>query len=393
MFPNLPIITLLAGCLLAIPASAQTLSAQNGTDTFWAGKALVETLDAPGDVFLAGQSAVARGAIPGDLHIVGMDVSVSATTGEDLYALGATVALGGTVGKDVSATGMTVRTEPGADAGGNVRLVGGTVTVEGAVGGALSVSGQTVILNAPVSGDARIFAETLQFGPQARIDGLLSYTSETEVAVPPEVAPAERVRFERATGFDGWEHFDNMREMPEMPGLPGLASVLFGLVVSVLFFAALGALALGFMPRQVERLRAGAAQDPARALVVGVIGLSILFGLVPITALTIVGLLFVPIVVLAIVVAWTLGYALGAYCLAMRLWAGFGGDAAPGTMPRVMVFVAVIAAVALLNFIPFVGWVANYTLVLLGVGAMTQALYALLFAAARPKSDLPASDS
>jgi hypothetical protein len=28
-----------------------------------------------------------------------------------------------------------------------------------------------------------------------------------------------------------------------------------------------------------------------------------------------------------------------------------------------------------LNFIPFVGWVANYTLVLLGIGAMTRAVF------------------
>jgi hypothetical protein len=28
-----------------------------------------------------------------------------------------------------------------------------------------------------------------------------------------------------------------------------------------------------------------------------------------------------------------------------------------------------------LNFIPFVGWVANYTLVLLGIGAMIRALF------------------
>jgi hypothetical protein len=31
------------------------------------------------------------------------------------------------------------------------------------------------------------------------------------------------------------------------------------------------------------------------------------------------------------------------------------------------------------GFIPFVGWVANYTLVLLGIGAMTRALFSLYF--------------
>ena len=39
---------------------------------------------------------------------------------------------------------------------------------------------------------------------------------------------------------------------------------------------------------------------------------------------------------------------------------------------------AVICAITLLNFIPFVGWVANYTLVLLGIGAMTRGLFLYL---------------
>ena len=94
-----------------------------------------------------------------------------------------------------------------------------------------------------------------------------------------------------------------------------------------------------------------------------------------IVALTIAGLPFVPVVLLAIVVLWTLGYALGAYSVAMRLWSGLGGHSEPGNIIRLSVFAAAIIFVALLNFIPFVGWMANYTLVLLGIGAMTRAVF------------------
>jgi hypothetical protein len=78
---------------------------------------------------------------------------------------------------------------------------------------------------------------------------------------------------------------------------------------------------------------------------------------------------------LFIVIAWTLGYALGAYAVAMRVWEGFGGADDPSSGARLLVFGAAISAIALLNFIPFVGWIANYTLVLLGVGAMTKAVF------------------
>jgi hypothetical protein len=52
-----------------------------------------------------------------------------------------------------------------------------------------------------------------------------------------------------------------------------------------------------------------------------------------------------------------------------------GGAAEPSNVARLLVLAAAIILVALLNFIPFVGWVANYTLVLLGIGAMTRAVF------------------
>jgi hypothetical protein len=122
-------------------------------------------------------------------------------------------------------------------------------------------------------------------------------------------------------------------------------------------------------------MRRSIADAPGQILLLGVIGLSMLFGMVPITAMTIVGIPFVPVVVLAIVVAWTLGYALGAYSVAMRIWAALGGSEAPSNIARLLVLAGAIIFVALLNFIPFVGWVANFTLVLLGIGAMTRAIF------------------
>ena len=40
-----------------------------------------------------------------------------------------------------------------------------------------------------------------------------------------------------------------------------------------------------------------------------------------------------------------------------------------------VVLAVAVTLITLLNFIPFLGWVANYTLVLLGIGAMTSAIF------------------
>ncbi|MDW3223857.1 MAG: hypothetical protein R8G34_13385 [Paracoccaceae bacterium] len=354
-------------------AFADAASVTHGGDTFIAGSQVNEAISADGDAFLAARTIAARGTAGGDLHVSGFDLSISADTDKDLYAAGATVVIRGAIAQDLTAAGFSLRTEKTSLTQGNARLFGNSVIIEGPIKGALMVTARDVIVNAVIEGDARVLARSLSFGPDARINGTLTYATKDQIAVPERVAPAERVKIETASAARFSNNWDAVAK--DMPVLPSFASILFGFVISLLFFLMLGALMLGFMPKRLARLRRSIAQAPGQTILLGVIGLSILFGLVPITALTIVGLPFVPIILLGIIVVWTFGYALGAYGVAMRVWSGFGGVERPNSATRLMVFAAAILLVALLNFIPFVGWVTNYTLVLLGVGAMSRALF------------------
>jgi hypothetical protein len=358
---------------LGTHALSETVMMQNGGDTFIAGESVSETLDRSGDVFISARTANARGIARGDLHVTGFDVAIDTETVEDLYGVGASVRIGAKVGEDLTVAGFSVRSDPDAEVGGNARMFGRSVTIESPVTGSLTAMGQDVVLNAVIGGDAHILAKSISFGPNAVVAGTLTYRAEAEITVPDRVAPAERVVFEKFTYSDAWEEWEEIGK--EMQILPTFASMLFGFLISLLFFLVLGALMLGFMPKRLETLRLGIANAPGRSMLLGVIGLSVLFGIVPITGLTIVGLPFVPIAVLVIIVAWIFGYALGAYSVAMRVWTAFGGTDDPTSLVRLLVFAFAICLIALLNFIPFVGWVANYTLVLLGTGAMTRAFF------------------
>ena len=352
---------------------AETVSARNGDDTFFAGSQLSQAVDTVGDTFMAARSVNINGATQGDLHVAGFDVSVNTDVVEDLYAAGGTLVIRGAIAKDLTGAAFSLRTERSSLTQGNARLMGNTVTIEGPVQGALSVMGRDVILNAAITGDARILAQTLSFGPDAVVSGTFTYSTEEKMQIPDTVAAAERVVFERISGGRVWEEWQDMGK--DMPAFPTFMSLLFGFAISLLFFLVLGAFMFGFMPKRLAKMRRSIADAPGQILLLGVIGLSMLFGMVPITAMTIVGIPFVPVVVLAIVVAWTLGYALGAYSVAMRIWAALGGSDAPSNIARLLVLAGAIIFVALLNFIPFVGWVANFTLVLLGIGAMTRAIF------------------
>ena len=354
----------------------QTETVENGGDTFIATPQLRQTIETSGDTFLATRTARVAGDMQGDLHVSGYDVSVSADTNGDLYVIGATVVLQGRVGQDITAAGFSIRTEHSAQTSGNVRLLGNSVSVDGQVNGSLSVIGCDIILNAPIIGDVQILAQTLSFGPDAVVEGTLTYRTEGQMVVPDRVAPAARVIYEEVSGDVVWDDFEDFRH--QFPVFPTVVSLFTGFVISLLFFMALGLLVLGVMPRRLDHLRQSIAGTPGQSFLLGVTGLSMLFGMVPILALTIVGLPFAPVVLLAIIVIWIFGYALGAYSVAMWVWAVLSRADEPSNMSRILVFTASICAITLLNFIPFVGLVANYTLVLLGIGAMTRALFSYL---------------
>ncbi|MCO4849059.1 MAG: EI24 domain-containing protein [Yoonia sp.] len=352
---------------------ADTIRTHNGDDVFITGDVVSETLATSGDAFASARTLLTTGEAAGDLHATGFDVRVATSVAEDLYAAGFTVVVQSQIAEDLTAAGYNVRTEAGGNTLGNARLFGRTITVEGPVAGALLAAGQDVFLNAPITGDVRIMAQSLTFGPDAVIAGTLTYSTSDPIAVPERVAAANRVVFERAEASDAWDEWDSIRH--EMPMFPSVATMLFGFVVTLLFFVVLGAVMLGYMPKRVQTLRESIVAAPGASMLFGVVGLAMLIGLVPVTGMTIVGLPFVPIVILAIAVAWTFGYALGVYAVAMRVWTGFTGETEPTRVARLLVFTAGITLIALLNYIPFVGWVANFTLVLLGLGAIINAMF------------------
>jgi len=357
--------------LSAAPVIAEQVSREHGGDTYLAGEAVTETLAATGDVFAAGSVVTTTGTTSGDTHVAGYDVAVGTQTGGDLYAAGSSVSIDAAVGDDITAAGFSVRSTTNAVTQGNVRLFGRTLTIEGPVVGALTAFGGAVHLNAPVSGDAWIAAETLSFGPNARIGGNLTLSADDDLSVPADVIPAARITREEWDKREMYREFDRSWDAVEMPLLPVWLSLFSAFLISTIFLLLLAAIFLTFMSERVDKMRKRVTRQPLQTFLLGVIGLSALFGMVPVTALTVIGLPFVPFALLLIIVAWTLGYLLAAYAIAYRLWVAFDGGDAPSMVMRLVMIAVAIVVVAVLNFIPFVGWVVNYTLVLLGVGAMT----------------------
>jgi hypothetical protein len=380
---------------LASPAWAEMQTETVGGDTLMTGTGPAAPLAAARDVVAAGGTVTLGGTVAQDMHAMGFDVEIDATTVGDLTAMGFSLGLRGPVGGDLTASGFTIRHARAAEIGGNARLAGGTITIDGPVRGSLAVMGADVILNSEITGDARITTETVSFGPQARIGGTLTYSAAERADIPVSVIAADKVTYTELDDDGMMRNADEMWRNWEYPVLPTFMSMLGGFIVVLGFFFVIGAIFLSLMPKKVARLEHLITERPGMALLSGVIGLSILFGLVPISALTIVGIPLVPIVLLVTVAIWTLGYILGAYTVAMRALRGTGAPENPTIWIRLLALLVGVTLIALLNFIPFLGWMANFALVLIGIGAMTMALFNQMIGTSDPVLDVdmkPISD-
>ncbi len=353
---------------LAPTGQAEPKTELVGGDYYRSGSGSGELLNASRDVFASGASVTVRGKALGDAHVAGFDIDVEIDA-DNVYAAGASVGIWSEIAKDLTAAGASVKTGARSRTAGNARLAGGTVTVNGAVDGALMVMGGEVIIDAPIAGDVRLTGGRIEFGSAAKIGGTLTYSAPAEISIPETVISADRVTYRPLALRDVFEDHEDWG-MGELPLFPTFVSVIAGFIVTLAFIVLVAALFLSFAPGMVEARRLAAVSRPGLNLVVGVLGLSVLIGLIPVAGMLIIGIPLIPIVILAIILVWTLGYILGALVFGLRLRSGFGGEE-PGLAGKLIVLAVTVTALALVNFVPFIGWLLNFAVVLFGVGAIT----------------------
>ncbi len=372
---------LLLALLAGIPASAQTPATAPPPDSFVAGPAADADLAAPGDVFASAARLRLRGVAGGDIHAMGFDVALDLPAPGDVYAMGGSVRLRAPVAGDLSAAGFSVETAPEGTVAGNARLSGGSVVVGGDVGGSLMASGGEVRLEAAVAGDATLAGAEIAFGPAASVGGVLTIAGPETLEVPATVAPPERIirraapegmlaeGIDRRMGMSWREAPHGMARAMGAGFLPMFWGALWGLGAMV----GLGALALGVLPERVERLRARTMEAPGRALLWGLGSFAALLGLVPLLALTLIGLPLALVAGLCLAAAWIAGHLVGAYALGRRA-AEAAGIAATGYWARLGVLAGALGVLALVSLVPILGWVAMLGVVCLGLGGIALAL-------------------
>ena len=180
----------------------------------------------------------------------------------------------------------------------------------------------------------------------------------------------------------GAEVGGNITEV-NIPGLYSLVNAFSGgdWTGPFLFFAAwsiisfIGLLALAllisvFFPGTIEIISSAVEEGPIRSAALGVIGMLLLIPLGILLAISIIGIVLIPVEVIFASVAFLLGYVATARLIGVRLFAVLKR---PPTIPVWETFWGTIL-LALVGFVPVLGWVINALAVVLGFGAVLAAL-------------------
>ncbi len=356
---------------LAAPALADDAASawSFGGDSFAAGRTVTATSEIDGDLFIAGYNVKARADIAGSAHMAGRYVTLDADVGQNLYAAGADVDVTGAVGGNASVSGETLSI--GAPVSGNLRAIGSNIELSAPVTGNAVLAGQEVEIDAAIAGDLALAAETVEWGEAARVGGTLHiYANDpAAVEVPERVASADRIERHDMSEFEGAEGMQR----------PGFFARLKGWVGGVVVVGLLGTAFAALAPNYVAELRQKALNRPVRSLWLGFLGLSTLVGSMLFLAMTGIGIVLVPVSLIAAILLGVGGYVVGAYVLGV--WAtGVAGRGEPATIAdRAIAAFAGAAIAGAVALVPWLGWLAMMAIFFVGAGALVVRMFGPAF--------------
>ncbi len=356
---------LLVATLLVLPSAAGAATFQTGEqpttargevindDIYIAGGNVTSNADIAGDLLAAGGNILVNSPVSGDLMVAGGNITVLGSVADDLRIVGGSIVISSTVGGDVIVGAGDV-TLSGERVGGDVAIAAGVVHVDTPIAGDARIGAGEVFINAPIAGDVELHADRVTIGENATISGTLTYTSPREA----EVADGAQL---------GVVEYTERAQKSEKGGAAMAALVSTGALIGVLV-SLVGALVLGLLVRRftAETVRMATAQ-PLAHLGWGVVALIVTPIVGILLLVTVIGAPFGIIALLLYVVYLILSSFLAPILLGSVLsrWVLKYGEY---RVDWKTILIGVVAY-AILSLIPIIGWIAQFGLFLIALGA------------------------
>jgi cytoskeletal protein CcmA (bactofilin family) len=334
-----------------------------------------------GDFLALGGRVVVDQEIKGDVMAVGGSVDLRAPVGDDVRAFAGDVSVESSIGGELNVRAGNINLLKSAHIGQSAALMGGKVLIDGRIDGPLKVRAQEIILNGQVNGDARLDAESIELGPQAKLAGSLTYSARQELSqAGGAVILGTLTRDPEAMGQRGWrgrQGHDDERGWERHMAWEGPAWI--GALFTFVALLACAAFLLLVFPRYSCRAAALVEDEPGLAMV---IGFATLIGLPVLAMLLLITILGIPLALALLALypaALLTGYLIGVLFLADRARQVFHKSALVPKPPNFAAQMGSIALALLLLFLlaqlPYLGALLLFFITMTGAGACVLELY------------------
>jgi len=328
-----------------------------------------------------------------NLYIAGANVSVNSPVGADLYAAGASININGDIEKNLAAAGssMVVNGKVGANAhlaganilvnnsvGGDLMVAGGNITIpqQSSIGGDLIVAGGNVVLDAPVTGNVRIYAgsavinskvggkvfvqasSSLTFGTNAQVAAEIVYKGP-KAAIVNDGAKISTIQFTQIAAKTGFNHTAR-----------GFLTIAWLIKLIALFIAAyllsiFGKKAVSAVSEDIYKGFWANLGIGFLILIVGPI-LAIILGI------TVIGFYLAILTLLVYILMLMLSVLFGMIFIGSWLYKLIKKSASLETNWWIVLLGVVVVMVV--SIIPFAGWLASLVITLVSFGALARNL-------------------
>lgn len=304
-----------------------------------------------GDLYTAGGSITINGDVQDDVVAVGGDVQLHGAVGDDVRVVGGEVVIAEAVAGDVVVVGGVLNLLSTAMIDGDVYVLAGDVKLSGDISGNVTGEVESLRINGVVDGNVDVTVRSLTLGEKAYIGGNVSYRSQDELV---------RATGSVVVGDITEQSLTNTFAQASTVSIVPLLILLFTTLVYLLLFKEWMGQLMGHFSRSVG--------------IHGIVGFAFFFAAPVVIILLLVSVLGIPLglallfgYMLLLVVSWSLsGIFLGALLSKLIrkeistnvLWSIIG-----------------VLVVQVLSFIPVIGPLLVFALVLIIMGGLLAVVY------------------
>jgi hypothetical protein len=349
-------------CLWIAPqgvlAGASEVQSTLGDDLFMAGSEVRIADGSRGDAILAGGWISTGGAVHGDEVATGGQLNLSADVDGGVYAAGGRVHLDGRVGHNARIAGGHVNLGPKAEVQGGLTIGGGEVTVNGRVGKYLQIGAGSTHIDGHVSGNVDVASGELSVGPNAVIDGVLTYYGPQPATI------------DSAAQIHGGTHFIERKHWKRGGHRRAFGTSawiwLAGWIIA-------GSVLLALWPGFAQAVGEIARRQPWIVLLLGFAVLVCVPVALLFLVITIVGIPLALMLLFLYLLLLPLGYLASAAAIGEWLLARMQRGAQVVTRQRVLMLIGVLIGLFVLTRIPVLGGILRFLLIAGGIGSLVMA--------------------